>query len=310
MTASLAIGCMNFGKRTDVAESERVIARAVDAGLTVFDTANVYNDGESERVTGRALRGRRGVTIATKVGLARVGGKPEGLSRAAITSAIDGSLARLAVDCVDIYYLHKPDPDTPVEETLDALAGLLRAGKIRAWGVSNYASWQILEIFALCDARGLARPVISQVIYNVMIRQLEIEYLRFARKYQLHTTIYNPLAGGMLAGHHKLELAHVPAASRFGQNKLYRSRYWTERIFAFVGELRAIAEGEGMALLDLAYAWVAGRPGIDSILVGPASVAHLDAAIAGCAHTLSPDALQRIDGVWRDFTGTDACYAR
>lgn len=298
----LAVGTMNFGKRTSVAESTRIVERALERGLTLFDTANVYNQGESERILGRALGRRRGgVRIATKVGFDRVDGRAEGLGAAAIARALDASLQRLGTDWVDVYYLHAPDSATPIEETLDAIGAQLATGRIRAFGVSNYAAWQVLEIFQLCAERGLPRPVLSQVIYNLLVRQLEIEYFRFAARYRLHTTIYNPLAGGLLSG---------KAGTRFESNPMYQRRYLTERFFALVEAYRQVAADDGLALVELAYAWVAGRPGVDSILVGPADMAQLDAAIDGCSRQLAPSTRGRIDEIYRAFQGTDACYAR
>jgi aryl-alcohol dehydrogenase-like predicted oxidoreductase len=311
--ASVAVGTMNFGKRTPEAESAKIVRRAIERGVTFFDTANAYNDGESERILGRAVSGARArdaVQIATKVGFGRVDGKPEGLSRARILSAIDGSLSRLGTDFVDVYYLHVPDHATPIEESVDAMHDVLRAGKARAWGISNYASWQILEIDRIADAKGMPRPAIAQQMYNHLIRQLDVEYFAFARSYPVHTTVYNPLAGGLLAGKHARGASPAGSRSRFDGNKLYQRRYWTERMFDVVDALKQVADGEGMSLVDLSYAWVAGRPGVDSVLVGPASVEHLDAAVDGCQKSLSAAALEKLDELHRTFQGTDATYAR
>jgi aryl-alcohol dehydrogenase-like predicted oxidoreductase len=306
----IAVGTMNFGKRTDAAESQRIVARAIERGATFFDTANVYNDGESERILGAAVKARRdSVQIATKVGFGRVDGKQEGLAPERVHAAIDASLARLGTDHVDVYYLHVPDPATPIEATLDAIHAILRAGKARAWGISNYASWQILEMDHLADARGMPRPAIAQQMYNVLIRQLDVEYFAFTRRYPIHTTVYNPLAGGLLTGLHARD-ASTARGSRFDNNKLYQRRYWTDRMFDAVDALKAVASREGMSLLDLSYAWLAGRPGVDSILVGPASVDHLDAAIDGAAKSLGPEPRAAIDELHRAFQGTDATYMR
>jgi aryl-alcohol dehydrogenase-like predicted oxidoreductase len=301
---------MNFGKRTSAAESERIVRRALERGIRVFDTANVYNAGESERILGRSLgRDRAEVVIATKVGLDRVGSKPEGLRQAVMCRAIDRSLERLGTDCVDVYYLHAPDQATPIGETLDAMASIVRSGKARAWGVSNYASWQILEMNGLAAARGLSPPVVSQVLYNVMHRQLEIEYFAFARRFSLHTTVYNLLAGGLLTGRHRFE--ETPEkGSRFDENALYARRYWTRVMFQRVEELSAIAQTEGVTLVQLAYAWVASRADVDSILVGPATVQHLDDAIDAVSRTLSKEAQARIEELGQVWSGTDTNYAR
>jgi aryl-alcohol dehydrogenase-like predicted oxidoreductase len=303
---------MNFGKRTGETESQAIIDRALDAGITVIDTANVYNDGESERVVGRALKRHPGrFQVATKVGLARVGGRFEGLSRARVVAAAEESLQRLGTDRIDLFYLHAPDRSpqpAPLEDTLDGLGQLLAAGKIAAFGVSNFASWQILELDLLCDARGLPRPAKSQVLYNLAIRQLEIEYFKFTARYPIHTTVYNALAGGVLTGRHRLE--HVPSGSRFDGNPMYLKRYWSERLFAFAAGCAEIASRCGMTAAELAYAWLAGRPGVDSILIGPATVEQLEVALSATARTLPSDALAQLAELGTAFAGTDASYAR
>jgi aryl-alcohol dehydrogenase-like predicted oxidoreductase len=301
----IALGCMNFGKRTPAAEAERLIARAIERGVTVFDTANAYADGESEKILGRALRGVRDkVVVATKVGFGRTGGKPEGLSRARILAAIDESLTRLGMDHVDVYYLHVPDHTVPIEESLAAMETLQQAGKIKAMGVSNYAAWQILEMMHLAAA-----PVISQVLYNLLIREIEIEYAAFTRAHPIHTTVFNPLAGGFLAGKH---VRGSPAAkgSRFDKNRLYEGRYWTDRMFDLVDAYAAVAREEGMSLVELSYAWLAGQAHVDSILVGPASLEHLDAAFDACEKRVSDEGRKRIDAIHRAHLGTESSYVR
>lgn len=301
---------MNFGKRTAPAEAERIVERAIERGLVFFDTANVYTDGESERILGRLLRSRRDqVGIATKAGIGKIPGPAEGLSPGRVLAALDESLKRLETDYVDVYYLHVPDHSTPIERTLDAIEELLSARKILHFGISNYASWQILAIMMSCDRRGIERPVISQLLYNLLIRQLDIEYFKFVREYPIHTTVYNALAGGLLSGRHSVS-AGIPKGSRFENNRLYQQRYWTDRFFDLVGAYQAVASAAGMSLVELAYAWLAGRARVDSILVGPATVEQLDAAIDGCGRTLSAETRARIDEIHTAFAGTNASYAR
>lgn len=301
---------MNFGKRTPAAESERIVRRALERGIRVFDTANVYNAGESERILGRALgRERESVVLATKVGMDRVGGAIEGLSPEAMERALFGSLDRLGASSVDVYYLHAPDHVTPIERTLDGMRALVDSGRVKAWGVSNYSSWQILDMHALSDARGLARPVVSQVLYNALHRQLDIEYFAFTRRHPIHTTVYNPLAGGLLTGKHTFEGA-PGKGSRFDENAIYRRRYWTRAMFDRVAQVRVVAEQEGRSLVDFSYAWVASRPDVDSILVGPATVEQLDQAIDAVGRPLSGDSLARIDELGREWSGTDTAYVR
>jgi aryl-alcohol dehydrogenase-like predicted oxidoreductase len=287
-----------------------MVDAAFDLGIRFFDTANLYGNGESERLLGRALRGRREqVGIATKVGLAREGNRPEGLSPLRLKAALEASLSRLGTDYLDLYYLHAPDPSTPLEQTLDALQPLLEAGTVRAFGLSNFASWRILEVAVACQARGMAGPSVSQVLYNLLVRQLEVEYFAFARHHPVHTTVYNPLAGGLLARTGSAA-DPIPPGSRFARQKLYQRRYWSAPSFELADRYRQVAHREGTDLISLAYAWLAGTPGVDSILTGPATLAHLEAAIAGCQRSLSPEARARIAQIHLDFLGSDACYAR
>jgi aryl-alcohol dehydrogenase-like predicted oxidoreductase len=301
---------MNFGKRTEEAEAKRIVARALELGIVHIDTANAYADGESERIVGEALRGKRDkVVLATKCGFGRLAGKPEGLSKDRLLHAIDESLARLGTDWVDIYYLHVPDHDTPIEETLDGVATLLEKKKIAAWGVSNYAAWQILEMRHLADARGMQRPVIAQQLYNVLLRQLDVEYFAFARRYKIHTTVYNPLAGGLLTGRHARD-GSTQKGSRFDKNRLYQGRYFTDAMFDRVASLADLAASQKMTLVDLSYAWLSGAQGVDSILLGPASVKQLDEGVAFCGHGLSPEVRGLVDALFRVWAGTDTKYVR
>ncbi len=307
--APLCLGAMNFGRRTDEAESKRILQRALSLGIRHIDTANAYVDGASERIVGEALRGERDrVVIATKCGFGRVDGKPEGLSKARIHAAIDESRRRLATDWVDIYYLHVPDHTTPIEETLEAVAELVDQKKIRAWGVSNYAAWQVLEMMHIEQA-GLPKPVIAQQLYNVLLRQLDVEWFPFARRYRLHTTVYNPLAGGLLAGKHSRD-GSTQKGSRFDKNRLYQGRYFTDAMFDRVDALRDVAKGEGMSLLELSYAWLSRAQGVDSILLGPASVAQLEESVSACARELSPSTRERLDALYPSWMGTDTTYVR
>jgi aryl-alcohol dehydrogenase-like predicted oxidoreductase len=299
---------MNFGKRTPEAEAQRIIAVAEERGIALLDTANVYNEGESERVVGRAIAKRRSsFLVASKVGLGRMGRGTEGLKKARVVAACEESLGRLGTDYLDIYYLHAPDHQTPIEDTLEGVAALLQTGKIRSWAVSNYASWQILEMFQLCERSALPTPVMSQVIYNVLIRQLELEYFKWSAKYRLHTTVYNPLAGGLLSGKYRPG-SQWESGGRFDANTMYQRRYWTDRLLEVVATYEKIAAP--MDLVTFAYAWVGGRPGVDSILIGPGSVPHLEAAIRGSEATLSPLLRKRVDETYYAYMGSDATYAR
>jgi aryl-alcohol dehydrogenase-like predicted oxidoreductase len=303
----VVVGTMNFGKRTSEDESHRIVARAFERGVPFLDTANAY--GDSELILGRALKGRRQqARVATKVGFGKSLSSPEGLGPDRVRRACDESLQRLGIERIDLYYLHRPDMSTPLEDTLGALHDLVRAGKVAHWGVSNFASWQILEMNHICARTGLERPRTSQLIYNLLIRQLEVEYFAFTRRHPIHTTVYNPLAGGLLAGR-ALRTA-PPQGSRFDQNKMYQQRYLSERFFDLVEAYAGLAREAGLTPVQLAYGWLATRPGVDSVLLGPADVAQLDAGIDGCARPLEPELCARIDAMHRAFSGTDATYAR
>jgi aryl-alcohol dehydrogenase-like predicted oxidoreductase len=307
---AVALGAMNFGKRTPVQESERIVRRALERGVTVFDTANSYNAGESETILGRALgRDRDRVFVSTKAGLGTNPGKREGLSPDAVRRALEGSLGRLGTDRVDVYYLHVPDRATPIERTLDCLKELIDSKRVRSWAVSNYASWEILEMRSLAADRGMEPPVATQLLYNVLHRQLDVEYFAFAARYPIHTMAYNALAGGLLSGQH--EFAEKPEkGSRFDANAMYQRRYWTREMFSRVEQVRDVAKSEGCTLVELAYAWLASRPGVDSILVGPATVQHLDDALSAIERSLSPDARSRLGELAREWLGSDTNYVR
>jgi aryl-alcohol dehydrogenase-like predicted oxidoreductase len=210
---------------------------------------------------------------------------------------------------VDVYYLHVPDHGTPIDETLDAVADLLASKKILAWGVSNYAAWQVLEMIHKADARKMPRPVIAQQLYNVLLRQLDVEYLPFARSYHLHTTVYNPLAGGLLSGKHHRD-GSTQGGSRFDKNRLYQGRYFTDAMFDRVDTLTELAGAERMSLLELSYAWLSGAPGVDSILLGPASVLQLEEGVSACSRGISPEVRALLDARYRMWLGTDTYYVR
>lgn len=309
---ALALGTMNFGKRTPEDEARRMMARAVERDVLWFDTANVYGDGASEKIVGRAVRelGLTGkVGLATKVGLLRIKGKPEGLAPTRMLRALDESLERLGVDAIDLWYLHAPDPLVPLDESIGAVAEAVSSGKVRAWGMSNYASWEVLEATQIAEKAGLAAPSVAQLLYNLLVRQLDVEWFKFASRFSVHTTVYNPLAGGLLSGRHRP--GERPAkGSRFDNNKLYVERYWSERNFERVRAFEELATRVGLSLPQLAYAWLTTVEGVDSILVGPGSLAHLDDAIDACKLTLATDTLAEIDRMDREARGTDARYAR
>ena len=305
----LSLGTMNFGRRTPAPEANKMVQRALERGVLMLDCANVYENGESEKILGAAIKEKRGeCLIASKCGLDRPGGRVEGLSRDAIFRACDGSLHRLGIDKIDLYYLHAPDYGTPIEESMHALFELIHRGKIMHFGISNFASWQILEAFRVCDEARMQRPMVAQQMYNLLIRQLDIEYFKFTKRHRLHTTVYNALAGGLLARPHDIE--KIPQGSRFDKNTMYQRRFWSEHFFVFKKALADLATSVEMSLADFAYAWLASSRSVDSILVGAGTTAQLDQAVDATAKTLDDAVMKKVDELSRTFAGTDATYAR
>jgi aryl-alcohol dehydrogenase-like predicted oxidoreductase len=307
----LTVGTMMFGKRADEGESRRIVDAALDRGLNFFDTANMYNDGASEEVLGRTLAGRRDrVVVATKVRNGKTAdGEREGLSAAAIKRAIDASLSRLGMEFVDIYYLHQPDYRTPIEESLAAMAELVRAGKVRFVGISNYGGWQSLEILNLCKANGWPAPVITQMLYNPLVRQIEYEYTRFTKSHELLLTVYNPLAGGLLTGKYA-SLDDEEKGRRFRDNAMYRGRYWSERMFSGMLGLKQIADAAGTSLTHLTLNWVVRKPFVDNILLGPGGLEQFLDCLAAFEQDIPEAVYDRVDEYIAGFEGTDATYAR
>ena len=307
----ITVGAMMFGKRTEQAEAQRIVDTALDRGLHFFDTANMYNDGESERVLGRALAGRRDRTVvATKVGNWKRGTDArEGLSPDVIRKAIDESLERLGMEVVDIYYLHQPDYNTPVVDSLAAMVELVKAGKVRHVGISNYGGWQSLEILDLCDAHGWPRPVITQMIYNPLVRQLEYEYARFTQAHDLYLTVYNPLAGGLLTGKYA-SLQDDDSGWRSRNQTTYRDRYWSPRMFHGMMALNRIAESAHVSLTHLTLQYIARRPFVDNILLGPSTADQFNDGLAAFDTDIPDTVFAEVDTALTEFEGTDATYAR
>jgi aryl-alcohol dehydrogenase-like predicted oxidoreductase len=303
----LSFGTMTFGSQTDEAAARRMVDRCLEAGINFFDTANIYNQGRAETILGQALAGRRQkVLLATKV-RGKMENAPDetGLARAAIYQAIDSSLRRLATDYVDIYYLHQPDYDVGIEETLAALDELVRAGKVRYPAVSNYAAWQVGEIHWICERQGFKPPYISQPMYNLLARGIEEEYLPFCRRFGVAVVPYNPLAGGLLTGKHA-RTREPSAGTRFDGNKLYLDRYWHDDYFAAVEELAAIAHEAGKTLVELSFQWLLSQPQDDGIYLE-----QLEENLKACAgRRLDEATLARCDAVWRRLRGVTPKYNR
>ena len=310
----VCLGTMTFGSQVEEAEAARMVDYALDQGVTFLDTANVYNGGVSEEITGRVLGLRRSrIVLATKV-RGQMGGSDGsgygGLSPAAIRHAAEESLRRLGTDYIDIYYLHQPDGAVPIADSLEAMDGLRREGKIRWIACSNYAAWQIAEMFAISSERGFRAPLVAQPMYNVLARGIEQEYLAFTEHFGVSNVCYNPLAGGLLSGKQSFEKGPLPG-TRFDGNAMYMRRFWHEEYFRAVEMLRAAAEGLSISLAELALRWVCHRPGVDSVILGASKFDHLEQNMRAMRNAALPEeTLAVCDAAWQALRGTTPNYNR
>ncbi len=308
----VVLGTMTFGGQVDEATAREMVAVAREAGATMVDTSNNYAGGESEEILGRVIAPFRDeVVLATKGGshVDQADASVAGLHRAALRAAVDGSLSRLGTDRIDVYYLHRPDPATPFEETLGALDELVREGKIRHVGQSNFAAWQVTEMIAIARREGWPEPRISQAMYNLLGRRIEAEYAACAEHHGLTTIAYNPLAGGLLTGKHRPD-AEPPPGSRFSR-QIYRDRYWHPTLFAAVERLREVSEAAGLSMVELALRWVVHRPATHAVLLGASSVEQLRANLTALSGgPLPQDVLAVCDDIWTDVGGPAPLYNR
>ena len=310
----LVLGTMTFGDTVDADGARRMLDAALDAGITGVDTANGYAGGASEEILRDLLPGRRDrVVLATKAGIPHPDAEGVGpLSAIGLRKSLQGSLKRLGVDHVDLFYLHQPDRSTPIAETVAELGELIAGGLVSAIGVSNFAAWQIAELNRECDAQGVPRPVAAQQLYNLLARRVEDEYLEFARVTGLLTVVYNPLGGGLLTGRHTFE--EKPSEGRFGDSRLaamYTRRYWDDRLFAAVSALSDVAAGAGIPLTELSLRWLLSQADVDSVLLGGSRVEHLVANVeAASAGPLPADVLAACDEVGAALRGPMPAYNR
>lgn len=268
----ICLGTMLFGDRTSVAVATRIVASACEAGVNFIDTADSYAKGESERVVGRLIAKQRDRwVLATKVHFTSIAGDPNsgGLGRKWMTYEIDASLGRLKTDYVDIYYLHRDDPGTPLEETVATMGDLIRAGKVRYFGISNYDGWRIAEVVHTCRRLGVPQPVVLQPYYNAMNRLPEVEMLPACRHYGLGVVPYSPLARGVLTGKYVPGRAPAPD-SRAGRKdrRLAETELRTES-FQYAQRIKAHAEKRGMTAGQFALNWVLNNKLVTSVLAGP-----------------------------------------
>jgi aryl-alcohol dehydrogenase (NADP+) len=307
----MCLGTMMFGAQTSREESVRIIRAALDKGVNFFDTADIYNRGASEELVGEALEGaRRDAVIATKVGgPAWFGPGGMGLGRAHVMAGVEDSLRRLRTDHIDIYYYHIPDHTTPPEEMIETMDILVRQGKIRYWGVSNFAAWEIARFIDKAREMGCVAPVITQSVYNLLTRGADEELLPFIREYKIGLAPFNPLAGGLLTGKHTRDAA--AAGSRMADDKGYRLRYWKERNFDAMDELGKIADEAGMSLLELAVRWVVSVPEVSAPIIGVSRLEQLEqnAALVEKGE-LDAELMKKCDAAWSMIKGDWFDYHR
>ena len=296
----LCLGSMMFGPwgNDDEADSIRIIHHALDAGINFIDTADVYSAGRSEEIVGAALSGGRrdDVVLATKFYFP-MSETPNmsGGSRKWILRSVEDSLRRLGTDYIDLYQVHRPSPDTDVEETLGALTDLVRQGKVRYLGSSSYSGSQIVEAQWAARERNLERFVTEQPPYSILVRGIEEDVLPTVQRHGMGTLTYSPLAGGWLSGRWRKDATASPTSSARPSARFDMSTPANQRKLDVVEELAILAEGAGIPLIELAIAFVLNHPGVTSAIVGPRTMEQLESYLPAAERTLSADILDRID---------------
>ena len=306
----ICLGAMTFGSTEwrdwtlGEDESRPFVRRAIEIGITFFDTADMYSIGASEEILGRALKdyaSRDQVVIATKVFFPMGDGPNDrGLSRVHLFKAIDASLRRLGTDYVDLYQIHRFDPDTPIEETLETLNDIVRAGKARYIGASSMFAWQFQAMLHTSDRHGWARFVTMQNHYNLVYREEEREMLPLCRAEGVGVIPWSPLARGFLAGNRQASSHHDQAGTTRARTDAFAHRlYYDESDFAVVDRVVALAERRGVAPAQIAMAWLLRQPGVTAPIVGTTKLEHLDAAVAALEIPLDDDECASLEEPYR-----------
>lgn len=303
--STLALGTMTLGSETDEDGSRAQLDAFVAAGGNLIDTADVYSGGASEEIVGRWLATsspevRDAVVIATK-GRFRMGPDANdlGLSRRHLQRAVDGSLRRLGVDCIDLYQVHAWDPMTPLDETLRALDDMVRVGKIRYVGLSNFTGWQIQKAVGLARMHGLAAPITLQPQYNLLVREIEWEIVPACLDAGLGLLPWSPLGGGWLTGKYQRDTAPV-GATRLGEDpdrgvEAYSRRSTQDRTWDVIDVVRRVADERGASMAQVALAWLVDRPGVTSVILGARTVDQLQDNLAAATLHLHPAETAALD---------------
>ena len=293
----VGLGCNNFGMRVDAAQTQAVVRRALEEGVTLFDTADIYGGrGKSEELLGQALGERRkDAIVASKFGMP-MGDGPymHGGSRRYIMNAVEASLRRLGTDYIDLYQIHQPDPATRQEETLEALDSLVRAGKVRYIGCSNFAGWQLADAAWISRERGLASYISAQNLYNLLDRRVERELAPACEHYGVGILPYFPLASGFLTGKYRRG-AEPPQGTRLALMRSMAGRVLTDANFATLERLEEFARSHGHSMVELATSWLAAQPQVSSVISGATSPEQVIENVKAAGWKLSPDELAEVD---------------
>ena len=292
----VGLGCNNFGGRTDLEASRRVVHKALDLGITLFDTADIYGErGGSETILGQTLGDRRkDIVLATKFGMAMdEKGVLKGTSRRYIYAAVEASLRRLQTDWIDLYQVHMPDRLTPIEETLRTLDDLIRQGKVRYIGCSNFPAWQVVEAQWTARQAGINAFVSCQDEYSLLVRDPERELLPAMAAHGLGLLPYFPLACGLLSGKYKRD--QMPESARLTNIKLFADRFLTGANWLIVERLNDFCAKRGHSLLELAFSWLAARPTVSSVIAGATRPQQVEQNVKAADWELTPDDMAEID---------------
>ncbi|MGB3125921.1 MAG: aldo/keto reductase [Pseudomonas sp.] len=298
--SALTLGTMMFGEQTNTEDSLRIIDKAWDQGINFIDTADVYTGGRSEEIVGEAIvRHREDWVVASKVGIGPVDGVPNrnGLSRKRIFNALEASLTRLDTDYLDIYYLHREDHDTPLDVTVSAIGDLIRQGKIRYWGLSNYRGWRIAEVIRVAERLGVDKPIISQPLYNIVNRQAEVEQLTAAAAYGLGVVPYSPLARGVLSGKYAPDVTPEAGSRAARQDKRIMETEWRVESLRIAQQIQQYTQGRGVGIVEFAIAWVLNNSAVSSAIVGPRTEAQWDAYTGALAVKITAEDEAFIDSL-------------
>ena len=296
--SALVFGTMAFGADADDQTSASLFREALNAGINTFDCANIYGKGRAELILGRLINHARDEIVLTTKAYFPTGKGPNdwGLSRYHIVHSVDASLRRLGTDRIDIFFLHRFDNMTALEETLRAVDDLVRQGKILYPAVSNFAAWQTQKAVDICEKYGWARPVCTQPMYNAVKRQAEVEILPMAQSEGLGVLPYGPLAGGLLTG--KYGKDRRPPAGRLLSNQMYKARYSDPHYYEAAEEFARIAQSAGVHPATLAVAWSRSHPAVTAPIIGARSIEQMRPLLEGADYRVSDDLYREVADIW------------